>query len=288
MRISRVETERCGLGEGPLWDVGEQALYFLDVLGRKVHRHDPLSGATRSWTTPAPVSAMALRQSGGAVIAMEAGLFTLDFASGATVALAAPSLSQAHFNDGKVDRRGRFVTGTKTLVYADPAPVGSIYSLGADHALTRLDDDIILSNGPSWSPDGRTFHFVDSFRRSILAYDYDLETGVVANRRVFAETEALGGVPDGTTVDSDGLLWAAICQGGKIAAFTPDGKVERVIDMPSRYTSSVMFGGPDLDRLYVTTLGPELLGAAASEADGHLYVIDGLGVRGLPEPRYAG
>jgi sugar lactone lactonase YvrE len=110
----------------------------------------------------------------------------------------------------------------------------------------------------------------------------------VSNRRLFANTRELGGIPDGATVDRDGLMWMAICEGAKVVAFRPDGKIERIIEMPVKLPASVMFGGPDLDLLYVTTIDPALLGRPAEPGAGELFVIEGLGTRGLPEPRYAG
>ncbi|HSI20069.1 MAG TPA: SMP-30/gluconolactonase/LRE family protein, partial [Sphingomonas sp.] len=286
MKITRVETRRCKVGEGPVWDVAEQALYFVDIVGKVVLRHDPATGATRSWDVPGIIGSMALRASGGAVIALQDGIYTLDFHNGATTPLALPGGldPRIQFNDGKVDRRGRFVVGSTDSKMEQP--IGDIYSLGADGSLSVIDRGICISNGPCWSPDDRTFYFSDSILNRIYAYDYDIATGTVANRRIFADTTALGGIPDGATVDSDGLMWMAICEGAKVVAFRPDGKVERIVDMPMKLTASVIFGGPDLDLLYVTSIDPAVMGRPSQPEDGHSFVIEGLGVRGLPEPRY--
>jgi sugar lactone lactonase YvrE len=290
MRISRVDTAHCLVGEGPLWDVADQALYFVDIVGRKVHRHDPITGATRSWELPGLIGSMALRAGGGAIVALPDGIYTLDFDGGETAPLAtlvAPD-PRVQFNDGKVDRRGRFVVGSTHSDIKNMMPLGSVYSLSADAALSVIDTGIHISNGPCWSPDDATFYFADSYPYSVYAYDYDIATGAAANRRLFADTRELGGIPDGATVDTDGLLWMAICEGAKVVAFRPDGKVERIIDMPTRLTASVMFGGPDLDLLYVTTIDPTVLGRPAEEGGGGTFVIEGLGAKGLAEPRYAG
>jgi sugar lactone lactonase YvrE len=117
----------------------------------------------------------------------------------------------------------------------------------------------------------------------------------VGNRRTFVNTSDLGGLPDGATVDADGLVWIAVFRAGKIAVYRPDGRLERVIDMPVRLVSSVAFGGPDLDRLYVTTIAHDVAGGAhgdgagaADDLAGSLFVVEGLGVRGRPEPSFAG
>ena len=131
-------------------------------------------------------------------------------------------------------------------------------------------------------------YFADSYKYEIYAYDYDIETGKVANRRVFVNTRELGGMPDGATVDCEGRLWSALYGGGKVVAFRPDGSLERVIEMPVRFSSSVMFGGRDLSDLYVTTIEHNEGGAPVEEDAGAVYIIEGTGARGVPEPRWAG
>lgn len=289
MKIERVPTVKCFVGEGPVWDVAEQALYLVDIVGKAVHRYSPGTGATRSWDVGQIIGSMALRRQGGAIVALKEGIFTLDLDSGATALLAAARHihPRAQMNDGKVDRRGRFVVGSGDSDIRDCRPYGTLYRLDPDHSLHELDREISISNGPCWSPDNRTLYFADSLPYRIYAYDYDLETGAVANRRLFADTRDLGGIPDGATVDRDGLLWMAICEAAKVVAFRPDGRVERIIEMPVRYPASVMFGGPDLDELYVTTIDPRLV-QKEPDGGGNTFVITGLGARGLEEPRYAG
>jgi sugar lactone lactonase YvrE len=290
MRISRVETQRCRGGEGPLWDVSEQALYFIDNTGQKIHRYDLATGATRTWETPSVITALALRESGGAVVTLRNGIHTVDLSTGCFECLMPLSDPPPFvFNDGKVDRRGRFVIGASTANFSDPTPDGGLYSLGADHDLRRLDGGgVSFSNGPCWAPDDRTFYFSDSWLFETYAYDYDIETGEVADRRLFVSTRELGGRPDGATVDRDGLVWIAVYGAGKIAAFRPDGRLERLVDMPVRLVSSVMFGGPELDQLFVTTIEHGALGEPTEPGAGELYRVEGLGARGLAEPRFAG
>jgi L-arabinonolactonase len=290
VKISVVDTEHCLVGEGPVWDAAEQALYFLDIVRQRVHRYDPARGETRSWDTPNKIGSMALRARGGAILALPDGIYTLDFDSGDVGPLVRSEKSdpRIQFNDGKVDRRGRFIVGSTDTNIRACEPIGSLYRLDADHELSVIDTGIHMSNGPCWSPDNKIFYFSDSFPFTIYAYDYDIETGGVADRRLFADTRELGGIPDGATVDSDGLMWMAICEGAKVVAFRPDGRVERIVEIPAKLTASVMFGGPDLDLLYVTTLDPTVLGRPPEENGGRTFVIEGLGARGIPEPRYAG
>lgn len=289
MKISRVETRQCLLGEGPVWDAASQVLYFLDIGQKRIHGYEPHGGTTRSWDTPAPVGAMALREGGGAVLAMGDTVCSLNFDSGAVTPIAkAGQPPKAIFNDGKVDRRGRFLIGSCCIDLADPQPIGGVFSVSPDHEITQVERNISFSNGPCFSPDGETFYFSDSALYACFAYDYDNDTGALSNKRLFANTRALGGMPDGATVDSDGLVWMAIFRGGKVAAFRPDGRLERVVEMPVSLTVSAMFGGSRLDQLFVTTIDPAFFNEPPEEGAGGLFVIEGLGARGLPEPRYGG
>jgi len=290
MKISRVDAPRCTVGEGPVWDAERQALYYLDIVGRKIHRYHPLTGATETWQTPTSVGAMALRGQNGAVLSQDDGFYAIDFDTGALALLAKleGKPERARFNDGKADCSGRFVVGLSDSDFQDTQPIGGLYSLSTSHTITRLDKDIHFSNSPCFSPDGRTLYFADSFRYELYAYDYDVATGLAANRRVFANTRELGGMPDGATVDGDGLVWMAIFDSGSVAAIRPDGKVERTVPVPVKMVSSVMFGGPGLGDLYFTSVDPSFFGGSSEEGAGHLFVIEGLGARGVPEPRYAG
>lgn len=287
MEIRRLNVPLCSVGEGPLWDVATQRLYWIDILEKKVHRLDPESGATDSWSVPAIIGSMAIARDGNAIVALADGVYRLDFGTGNCSLLAtSPDLdAQVQLADGKVDRRGRFIVGSSDRGMKEPR--GGLYVLdpGA-HSLRKIDDDIFLSNGPCWSLDNGTFYHADSIRQQIYAYDYDIGTGTVQNRRPFASTAELGGIPDGATVDAEDHVWSAICEGAKLVRFRPDGSIERIVPMPLKLPGSVMFGGPQLDRLYVPTLNPSFLGRAADPLDGSTFVIEQLGIRGVAEPRF--
>ena len=288
MKITRLPLPRCSVGEGPVWDEAEQALYYIDILEKRVLRWDPESGDHRSWDVPAMIGSMALREGGGAIVALPDGIHALDFESGAVTpfALFDPADPAVQLADGKVDRAGRFVFGTSHRQAKEP--VGGLWSLGADGRISRLDEGLILGNGPCFSPDDRTLYHADSMRQAIYAYDYDLATGSAFNRRNFFDSSAYGPIPDGATIDANGDMWVAICEGGVVLRLSPDGEVQQAIEMPTRLPASCMFFGPDLDRLFVPSIDPSFLGREPAEADGWCYLVDGLGVRGLPEPRYRG
>lgn len=291
MRIEVLVDVKTILGEGPLWDVGEQRLYWIDSFGCNIFRATADGREVRAWDVPAKIGSMALRRSGGAVVALQTGFHFLDFKTGETRPIVDPEADNptTRLNDGKVDKHGRFVCGSMDTMEAGPN--GALYRLDPDLSLHVLDRGIIVSNGPCWSPDGGTFYFADSWSGEIWAYDYDQATGAVANRRTFAKIDtSTGGAADGSTVDAEGCLWNAQVYDGKLIRYTPDGKVERVIEIPVRKVTSVMFGGPELDILFVTSMAKPPLPRFPGDGvlRGSLFAIHGLGIRGVPEPRFAG
>ncbi len=291
LRIELLVDAKASLGEGPLWDVAEQRLYWIDSYGNKVHRCDAAGGGRRSWDVPENIGSMALRETGGAVCSLRDGFYSLDFETGAVEKIADPDPGKPRIrmNDGKVDRQGRFVAGYMDGEEKDP--LCKLFRLDPDHSTHELDRDIICSNGPCWSRDGKTFYFADSFRNTIYAYDYDTLTGGVSNKRPFANFEALGlsGFPDGATVDEEDHVWSAEVFRGRLVRITPEGKLDRVVGLPVESTTSISFGGPELDIAYVTSMARPIDGTMPKEREaGGVFAIHGLGVRGLPEPRFAG
>jgi len=288
VRIRRVGATRDQLGESPVWDERRQLLYWIDALAGLIHALDTLTGSVEQFSVPAPIGSLALRGDGGAVLALRNGFAAYDFdtrtlTEGPSIGLDHPKV---RLNDGKADSRGRFLAGTMHGDRAaDEAPLGGLYRLDASGALELLETDLAVSNGPCFSPDGRTFYIADSARRIIWAYDYSPE-GPLANKRVFVNTEPQGSGCDGATIDSDGYLWSVLVRIGKIARFAPDGTIVRTIDMPVRHPTSVSFGGPGLDVLYVTSISrSHALGDDHPDAGG-LFGVEGLGVRGLPACRF--
>lgn len=290
MRITRIGTTRDRLGEGPIWDAETQRLFWIDSLAGAIHRLDPVTGDRQDFAVPAPIGSMALCRSGGAILSLQDGFHRYDFATGhaepfALLGLANPNV---RLNDGKTDRQGRFLAGTMHLHRAEDEPVlGGLFRLNADGTATMLTDDIATSNGPCFSPDGRIFYFADSTRQTIWAFDYDTDTGTPRNKRVFADLRALGTAPDGATVDADGHLWSALIRTGTIARFDPTGRIVTRIDSPVRYPTSLAFGGADLDVLYLTSISKSVRFEDPLPESGGLFAIEGLGIKGLAEPRCA-
>ncbi len=300
--IERVVDCANHLGESPIWDVEEGRLYWLDGTGRRVGnpafwRYDPRSGKVESWALDRDVGALALRRNGGLVLALDDGFYFYD--------LDRPKLELLHkieedqprtrLNDGKCDRRGRFFAGG--MDDKEELKICGLWRLDPDLSVTKVDGGIICSNGPCWSPDDKTFYFADTFQQEFWAYDYDIASGSLANKRVFATTRDDPGVADGSTVDAEGCMWNAQLIGGELVRYAPDGTVERRIGMPVRNITSVIFGGDKLDEIYVTSMArvkhPAVHDHFQVEAKpqygaGALYRVTGLGIKGVPEPRFAG
>ncbi len=291
MKISVLCDVKPLLGEGPIWDVERQRLWFIDSLGRRIFSCTGQGGEILAWTVPSAIGSMALRSGGGAIVALQDGFHSLDFDSGELHHIIDPEPERPgnRLNDGKVDGSGRFLCGSMDMSETDPT--GTLWRLDPDMSLHRLEDNIICSNGPCFSPDWRTLYFADSFTGKIRAYDYDAKTGTPSNRRVFADLpNDRGGAPDGATVDREGYVWSACVFDGRIHRFAPDGSIDRVIEMPVCKITSLAFGGPQLDTLFVTSMAEPPLPRHPGDGPlrGATFRIDGLGVKGLPEPRFKG
>jgi L-arabinonolactonase len=290
IRITRVGTTKDRLGEGPIWDAETECLFWIDSLAGVIHRLDPVSGARHNPAAPAPIGSMSLCRSGGAILSLQDGFYRYDFATGETTPFALLGLGNPNvrLNDGKTDRQGRFLAGTMHLHRGNEEPVvGGLFRLNPAGTATALVDDIATSNGPCFSPDGRTFYFADSSRQTIWAFDYDTASGTPRNKRVFADLSLLGTAPDGATVDAGGHVWSALVRTGTIARFDPSGRIVLQLEFPVRYPTSLAFGGPALDVLYVTSISKSIRFEDTAQDAGGLFTVEHLGVCGLAEPRCA-
>ena len=290
MKIDVLVDVKTTLGEGPLWDVEQQRLYWIDATGMRIFRSTVEGSEIRAWDVPSRIGSMAIRKDGkGAICSLAKGFYTLDFATGECSLIAEIEADRPEnwINDGKVDRRGRFFAGT--MDSQESGPNGALYRLDPDFSVTKVESGIIVSNGPCWSPDDRIFYFADSWSGEIWAYDYDVTSGTLANRRTFAKLDtSRGGAADGSTVDAEGYLWNAQVYDSKLIRYAPDGTVDRVIEMPVKKVTSMMFGGPNLDILFVTSMAKPPLPRFPDDGvlRGSLFAIRGLGIKGIPEPRF--
>lgn len=287
---------RNGTGESPVWHAGEQALYWVDIPGRAVHRWSPADGHRQWRTAEMPACIAATGVPGRFVAGMESGVFVLQLGDDAD-AEATPLAPVAHaapgmrFNDGRCDRQGRFWAGTMLLDMAAGAAFGALYSYDFDSTLRPSDlrkpviSGLIVPNGLGFSPDGRTMYLSDSHPtvQAIWAFDYDTATGTPSNRRLFVDMTALPGRPDGAAVDADGCYWICGNDAGLVHRFTPDGRLDRSLAVPVKKPAMCAFGGAGLDTLFVTSIRPGGTDLSDQPLAGGVFALRP-GVRGLLEP----
>src|SRR5215468_37265 len=276
---------RSNLGEGPLWHAAERRLYWLDLLKPAIYRYDPVSGANEQLRAEigSYVGGLVSRGRGGWIVVKDDGISAVDAVSGQRQVLLHPEadLPGNWFNDCKCDRQGRLWTGSADR--GEKEASGNLYVIDAKLAARRVDSGIICSNGPAFSPDGRTAYFADSYVRRIYRYDIDPATGEVGPHRLFATIPDDAGFPDGMTVDAEGFLWNAHWDGWRVTRYAPDGRIDRVIEVPVPRPTAPAFGGEDLGTLYITSANGGLSEGQIKEAplSGSLFACDP-GVRGLP------
>lgn len=287
--MEAVQTVHCQniLGEGPIWHAEQQALYWVDIDGMKIQRFFPKNQAYQVYEMPKKVSAIAFRKKGGMVVAAADGFYFWDLERQEMALIADPEAgkTEGRFNDGKVDRKGRFWAGTMTCHGA----TSSLYRLSANLQVDRMIENVTISNGIGWSPDNRTMYYVDSKRFTVYAYRFNLASGKIWERRIFAQINVKVGTPDGLTVDREGFIWLAIYDGWKILRYHPSGKVDAEIHLPVSRPSSCAFGGEELDQLFITSAseGFSEEQRAQEPMAGDLFVVQ-TNTCGLPEPRFAG
>jgi sugar lactone lactonase YvrE len=285
LRLSR----HCELGEGCLWDVQDQALYWVDILQNQVFRFDPSDGSNLVYGVGENVGTVVMTRNGKALLALRSGLCSFDFQSGRVTHLGDPERDKPHtrFNDGKCDPRGRFWAGT--MVENGKIGDAALYCLDTDLGLRKMLGGVSCSNGLVWSNDQRQFFYIDTPTRQIQCFDYDGETGKIDGRRIIVGFPSQFGMPDGMAIDTDDGLWVAFFGGGKVARVdSRSGSIdcEVLVDAPN--VTSCAFGGPSLNELFITTarVGMSATELAAFPNAGSLFSVV-LPVRGQPCTRFA-
>jgi sugar lactone lactonase YvrE len=280
---------KADLGECPLWSVGEQALYWVDINAPALNRFDPATGANVAMPMPESIGSFAFRAKGGFVVALRGGIWLAD-ANGRLERKAADApYGGAHhrFNDGRCDRQGRFVVGS--MNERRDAPSAALYQLGGNLVLRELFGGLTVSNGLAWSPDGRTMYHADTPTHVVRAYDYDTGSGAIANAREFVRWSGETDRPDGGAVDAEGCYWTAFFRGGKVLRISPAGRTLAEYPIPAMCPTMCAFGGPDLATLYVTSArtmrDPDEL--ACLPLSGGIFAMR-VDAPGLPETAFAG
>ncbi|MEU8751604.1 SMP-30/gluconolactonase/LRE family protein [Streptomyces chartreusis] len=273
----RAEAE---LGEGPTWDARSGRLLWIDILGARIHTFDPVSGRRTVRTTPQHVGAVKPRAGGGLVLNLRDGVGLLD-ADDSFRWLHHEPVPGRRANDAAVAPDGSLWAGT--MRYDEAPGGGSLSRFTGDGSVDLVLDDVAVSNGTGWSPDGSLMYYIDSPTRRIDVLDH--ADGRVGDRRPFVEIEDGAGFPDGLTVDADGCVWVALWDGSAVRRYTPAGELDRVIELPVPRVTACAFAGPDLTDLYITTARVGL--TSPLPLTGSLLVVPGAG-KGLTQPAFAG
>lgn len=239
-------------GEGPVWDAVENKLYWVDLLKGDYLKADIHTGEVKRFHIGQPLGVLALRENGGLILALRDGLALWNESTESLDFIHTPEKENptTRFNDGAVDPAGRFFAGTMT--FDGDKDIGNLYRLGADHSLKTVESSLYIPNGMAWSSDHKTFYLTDTNRHIIYAYDYDVDSGDITNRRTFIQFGERE-FPDGLTTDTNGDFWIALWGASKIYRFDHRGKKIAEIPVPVQYPTSCCFGGDDLSTLFITT-----------------------------------
>jgi sugar lactone lactonase YvrE len=256
VKADLVQDVRAELGEGPVWDDRRGRVHWVDIRAGRVHRFAPADGSDPVLELGQPVGSLALGADGGLVVAIRDGFGLVSAGSDRieTVIEVERDIPANRMNDGRCDPAGRFWAGTMSDA-RDPG-AGSLYRLertGGALSARRIFGGLTIANGIDWSPDGRRMYYIDSPTQRIDVFDFDVDTGAVGNRRVFAEISPSDGLPDGMVVDADGGVWVALFWKGRVRRYTPGGAISQEVEVPVTLVTSATFGGSDLGDLYITT-----------------------------------
>jgi L-arabinonolactonase len=275
------------LGEGISWDPFGERIWWTDIQERKLFRLDPATRALEFFALPERLGSFGFIEGSDKIIgAFESGFAFFHPETGQIDWVARPAHDAANmrFNDGRVDRQGRFWAGS--MVEGEGEPAGKLYCLQGGQPKIRLTG-IAISNSICFSADGRHLYFADTPQRTILRYDIDAVDGALGNRQVFVRTPQ-GAFPDGSNIDAEGHLWNAHWGAGRVVRYAPDGSISGEIDIPTAQPTCIAFGGKNLDLLFVSSarqhMNDEALAKQPHAGDVFVYRLD---VKGLADARFA-
>lgn len=280
----RVTGHLSELGEGPVWDAAAQKIIWVDILKGNIHWFHPQSNKFQMFQTGQMVGAVAIRKAGGLVAALQNGFAEISLEKGTvkTITDPEPHLNNNRFNDGKCDPAGRFWAGTMGM--SGDTGAGNLYTLEQHLSVSVKIKGVSCSNGMAWSPDHATFYYIDTPTRQVTAYDYDISTGSINNKRTIITVPEEYGYPDGMTIDAEGMLWIALWNGWGVERWDPyTGQLLHRILLSASKITSCTFGGGSLEDLYITSARTGLTEQelAAQPLAGALFVVKNSGFRGL-------
>jgi sugar lactone lactonase YvrE len=291
-QINLVVELKNAVGESPLWDARTDSLYWVDIPNRMLYCWSAADNTVKQWLAPEMIACIGLHGEDGFIAGMESGVFAVRPGDGNALAVrqVAPvqhADSPMRFNDGRCDRQGRFWTGTMHVDMSLKRAAGALYRL--DHrGLRQQLDRLLVPNGLAWSPDGRTMYLSDSHPtvQTVWAFDYDVQEGRPSNRRVFIDMNRYPGRPDGAAVDADGCYWICGNDAGMVHRFTPEGRLDRSIELPVRKPAMCAFGGSNLDTLFVTSIRPDHPSVATEQPLAGSVFSFNPGVKGIAEQSF--
>ncbi|OUV12114.1 MAG: hypothetical protein CBC47_00395 [Alphaproteobacteria bacterium TMED87] len=284
IKIEQIGFLRNQLGEGPLWDDELQCFFWIDSLKGEIWRLDK-EDEIRRYITSEMIGSLAIIDDDMAIVALRTGLYLFSFSTQSLSKIWDLKNDQVdlRLNDGKTDRQGNFIVGSM-CVKDRRQPKAALYRINSELRVEILEEDVIVTNGPCFSPNGSTFYFNDG-RRRILAYDYDPK-GPLKNKRIFFDGSKYGTSSDGATVASDGNIWTALTGSHEIGCISPSGDLITRIPMPVKLPSSVMFGGTGLNELFVTSISNSGNRVSKEHLAGSLFKITNINAQGIAEQRF--
>lgn len=289
MPVASLELEiQSELGEGAYWDHQSGLFYWVDILGKKVHRYNPKTKINESFDTPSRVGTVVPKNDTVAVVALDDGIYLLNTKSKQIDLLSdiEKTYTINRFNDGKCDSLGNLWVGSMNLEESNAS--GKVYKITEAGQTTMMIDSVTISNGIVWTKDGKTMYYIDTPTSEIRAYDFDLETAQISNRRTAVKVPISLGFPDGMTIDEDDKLWVGMWNGNAVAQFDPvTGELLSTIAVPAHNVTACAFGGPALDKLYITTARADMTEEETAKYPlaGSIFVAEP-GVKGVPTTRF--
>ncbi len=291
MSVELVLDTKCVIGEGPSWDERTQTLYFIDLLGNEIlswHGQE-----LKRMKLNENIGTAVVRETGGMMAATLTGYHAVDFPDGKSVMIVDPEKDRANsrFNDGKCDAKGRFWAGTMSRTldsgYGEALPESALWCLDTDGNVSKKLDHVIQGNGIVWTMDNTKMYFIDSQTYTVQEFDFDLEKGELSNGHVVVKVPRRMGLPDGMTVDEEGMIWVALWGGGALSRWDPrTGDLLEKVAIPAKNVTACTFGGRNMDELYITTAALDTDLTEYPNAGG-LFKIK-MDLKGVPSYRYKG
>ena len=285
MKIEILSDVHSEVGEGPLWNLSERSVTWVDITGRKWHKLSLNSGLVESRSVPTMIGAIVERLDGTYQGAVEEGFAKLKIGEDGYEITHNFLSSEVRMNDAKADAKGRWWAGSNAIDFT--AGVGKVHRLNIDGSVSTMIEGLTLPNGLGWSPDNKKFYLIDTFARALYRYDFNLESGDISNKSLLVEFKEDGSYPDGMCVASDGTLLVAMWNGSRIEVISSEGQFLSTIEMPVKSPTSCAFGGDDGKTLLVTSDGRDFDSLKYPDS-GKLFGITGTGFSASESSKYHG